>query len=278
MCDAMENITNVTNADIAGAIRSLGLSRRPLCVHSSLRSFGWVEGGADAIIDAFLDEGCTLVVPAHSYFFAVGPPPGLRPERNGWEYDHVQDWPDLDRTFSVGSNEISDEMGAIPAAVLQRAGRVRGDHPIDSLAAIGPLAQDLIRVQTPTDVHAPFARLCEAAGHALLMGVGLDSLTLLHYAEQLAGRRPFIRWANGPGGEVLEVRTGSCSDGFPKLDATLAPVERRAQVGNSVWRAFPAAEVVEIAVRAMTDDPSVTRCKRGDCGRCRDAILGGPLN
>ena len=271
-------MADVTKADIAGAIRSLGISGHPVCAHSSLRSFGWVVGGADAVIDAFLDEGCTLVVPAHSYFFAVGPPPGRRPERNGWEYDHVQDWPGLDRTFSVGSNDISDEMGAIPATVLQRSGRVRGDHPIDSIAAIGPLAQELIRAQTPSDVHAPFERLCALEGRALLMGVGLESLTLLHYAEQVAGRRPFIRWANGPDGQAMEVRTGSCSDGFPKLDGALSGVEQRASVGESLWRAFPAAEVVKAAVEAITADPSIPRCERADCGRCRDALRGGPFD
>jgi aminoglycoside N3'-acetyltransferase len=36
----------VTTSDIRLAIRNLGLAGRPLCVHSSLRSFGWVEGGA----------------------------------------------------------------------------------------------------------------------------------------------------------------------------------------------------------------------------------------
>ena len=33
----------VTTSDIRLAIRNLGLAGRPLCVHSSLRSFGWRE-------------------------------------------------------------------------------------------------------------------------------------------------------------------------------------------------------------------------------------------
>jgi aminoglycoside 3-N-acetyltransferase len=266
----------VSRVDIAGAIRSVGLSGRPVCVHSSLRSFGWVDGGADAVIDAALDEGCTLMVPTHSYFFAVGPPPGRLPEHNGWEHDGVEDWPGSGRIFTVDSDEVSTEMGAIPAAVLRRIGRVRGDHPIDSLAATGPLAAELIGVQTPSDVQAPFERLCALGGRALLMGVGLESLTLLHYAEQVAGRRPFIRWANGPDAQAMEVRTGSCSDGFPKLDGALGGVEQRVSVGESLWRVFPAAAAVKAAVNAITANPSITRCERADCERCRDALLGGP--
>ena len=37
-----------------------------MVVHSSLASFGRVEGGAAAVVQAFLDEGCTIVVPAFS--------------------------------------------------------------------------------------------------------------------------------------------------------------------------------------------------------------------
>jgi hypothetical protein len=73
------------------------------------------------------------------------------------------------------------------------------------------------------------------------------------------------------------VRTGGCSDGFPKLDKSLAGIEQRLRVGNSQWRSMPAAQVVDAAVDAITVGPSITECDRAECGRCRDAILGGPL-
>jgi len=65
---------------------------------------------------------------------------------------------------------------------------------------VGPLAQQLISGQQPLNVYAPFRALAEAGGWVVLMGVGPDKLTLLHYAEQLAGRIPFRRWANDPAG------------------------------------------------------------------------------
>jgi aminoglycoside N3'-acetyltransferase len=43
---------------IRSAVKALGLSGRPVCVHSSLRSFGKLIGGADAFVDAFLLEDC----------------------------------------------------------------------------------------------------------------------------------------------------------------------------------------------------------------------------
>ncbi len=47
----------VTRADVRAGIRRLGLAGLPLCVHSSLRSFGWVDGGPGTVISGLLDEG-----------------------------------------------------------------------------------------------------------------------------------------------------------------------------------------------------------------------------
>jgi aminoglycoside N3'-acetyltransferase len=57
----------VTQSDVRRATQDLSLSGRPLCVHSSLRSFGWVQGGADAVINALLAEGCTVLVPTMTW-------------------------------------------------------------------------------------------------------------------------------------------------------------------------------------------------------------------
>jgi len=53
----------VGREEIQAGIRELGLSGRPVCVHSSLRSFGIVTGGAETVVQAFVEEGCTLLVP-----------------------------------------------------------------------------------------------------------------------------------------------------------------------------------------------------------------------
>ena len=57
----------VTQADIEQALKALGLrSGDDVLFHSSLKSFGVVDGGADAVIDAFLNvvtPSGTVVVP-----------------------------------------------------------------------------------------------------------------------------------------------------------------------------------------------------------------------
>jgi len=266
----------VGGGQIREAIRSLGLAGLPVCVHSSLRSFGHVVGGPDTVIDAFLAEGCTLVVPTFSaVVFGIAPPEGMRPARNGLDYGAPAESPGHDRIFSPASNELSPSMGAIPAAVLARPERVRGNNPLCSFTAVGPGA-DLAREQRPLDVFAPLRLLGARGGFALLIGVGLERMTLIHFAEEKAGRTLFRRWANGPDGRPMEVEVGSCSDGFRKLRPVLAPLARETGVGESAWRAFPARATVEAAAAAIRERPDITHCDSADCLRCADAVAGGP--
>src|SRR5688500_17845796 len=155
----------VTRTDITAAIRRVGLSGQAVCAHSSLRSFGHVEGGARTVIDAFLAEGCTHMVPTHSYDFSVRPPldPHQRPERNGTRYffppEDTAEPAGTDTPspiFQTTSTAISrEDMGAIPAEVVAMPGRVRGNHPMGSFSAVGPQAAALISGQQPLNIFAP---------------------------------------------------------------------------------------------------------------------------
>jgi aminoglycoside 3-N-acetyltransferase len=166
-------------------------------------------------------------------------------------------------------------MGAVPAAVLARPDRLRGNHPLCSFAAVGPRAE-LVLEQRPLDVYAPLRILAARNGLVLLIGVGLERMTLIHLAEERAGRTLLRRWANARDGRPLEVEVGGCSDGFGKLEAVLAPLGREHSVGPSRWRVFPARAAVEAAAAAIRDDPAITTCGSAECLRCRDAARGGP--
>lgn len=266
----------VTAFAIRSALGELSLSGRALCVHSSLRTFGHVEGGADTVVSALLAEGCTVLVPTFSYGFGIAPPPGSRPAQNGWDYGKKVESPGAGRLFVSATNEVDADMGVVPAAVLARANRARGRHPLDSFAGLGPLADALVSGQTPLDVYAPLRALASVGGWIVLMGVGLERLTLLHAAEQRAGRRLFRRWANGLGGPE-EVECGGCSEGFGSLEPALSSLARRARVGASPWVAYPAAETLDAAAAAIRADPEITRCGRSGCDGCADAVAGGPL-
>lgn len=272
--------TIVTQQQISRSIYALGLQNKPICVHASLRSFGWVEGGPQTVIGGLLAAGCTVLMPTFSDIYAVAPLPTMHRPRNGSDYDWVmqQTWPGVNRIYTPASNEIEvAEMGTIPCALLHKSGRQRGNHPLCSFAAVGPQASQLVATQTPFTVNAPLATLAELGGSVLLMGVGLESMTLLHWAEQQAGRTMFRRWANDSNGQPMEVEMGGCSDGFTIFSPLLAQFEQQILVGESLWRCFVAAETTVAAADLIYHDPAMTHCGRLTCERCRDAVLGGPI-
>jgi aminoglycoside 3-N-acetyltransferase len=136
--------------DIRAGVRAVGAAARPVCLHASLRTFGVVEGGADAVIDGFLAEGCTVMVPSFSAGYgmpgySVPPPLNPRPKRNGTDYRHFSErMGGIGRIYTADTNDIEPGLGAIPTAIVERSGRIRGDHALNSFAAVGPEARTLI--------------------------------------------------------------------------------------------------------------------------------------
>jgi aminoglycoside 3-N-acetyltransferase len=298
--DAKPKVPLVTAATIERGIRELQLAGRPVEIHASLRSFGWVVGGPATVIDAFLGQGCTVLVPAFTSAFRASAPAGWRLAQNA--RDPADDTPadgvaaasadgavgvdgavgdvrpaEIVRGYTTDAPDIDDNMGAIPAAVLAMPGRRRGDHPSDSFAAIGPLGDALIRKQSPIDHYAPLRALASLDGAVVLMGLGLRKMTLLHLAEAMAGRRAFRRWSRGSDGRPIEVETGSCSKGFPNLEPLLRPLVQELDVGGSHWSVYPAAASLDVAAAAIAATPAITHCGRPDCWSCNDAVRGGPL-
>ena len=232
---------HVNVRDIIEATRDLGLSGHPICVHSSLGSFGRVQGGASAIIDGLLAKECTVMVPSFSWTFAVPPPPASRPLRNGWDYDRfTAPTTGIGRVYTPDTIEIDTDMGAIPTEVVTRPGRIRGDHPLCSFSAVGLLASELLATQRPLNVFAPLKLLAQLNGFVALMGVALTRMTLMHLTEQVAGRNLFRRWANGPDGCAMAVEVGGCSDGLGGFQSVLAPLIKHTRVGHSAWIVVPA--------------------------------------
>jgi len=250
-------------------------------VHASLRSFGApIAGGADALLDTLLARDRTVMVPAFTEpQFALAAPATMRPARNGIDYTTLPAVPpaESNSTYTVGCGLINPGLGVLPAALIGRAGAQRGQHPLNSFAALGPLAAKLIAAQNPADVYGPIRELTDCAGLILLIGVGLNRMTALHLAEQQSGRRPFLRWAHNIDGQTSMFEVGSCSEGFPRLEPALHPYAHTTVVGNSCWQAYPANQAIAAATIAITENQDITHCRDSHCLRCRDSIAGGPI-
>ncbi|WP_320064992.1 AAC(3) family N-acetyltransferase [Micromonospora sp. RTGN7] len=270
----------ILNSHLVTAIEDLRLANRPVMLHASLHSFGTaIDGGADALLDALLASGCTVLAPAFTEpQFGLPAPPDMRPARNGLDYtaSPTEDTCRANFPYRVDCGLINSRLGVLPAALIARADAVRGRHPLNSFAAVGPQAAELIDAQSPDDVYGPIRELADRDGEILLIGVGLDRMTALHLAEQRSGRHLFRRWARDEDGAVRMVEVGSCSGGFPRLEPVLGPLARGVAVGASRWRAYPADQVLAVATAAITAQQDITRCPDADCLLCCHAIAGGP--
>ena len=188
----------VNKEQIKGGLIELGLESKAVAVHSSLSSFGYVEGGAETVVRALLNVCATILVPSYSTIGRTSPPENDRPKQNGWDYEnyHISSenvTPFEPSTFDCDS-EIDRDMGVIPKTILQTPGTSRSKHPSGSWAANGIDAASYVQPHPNDDPMRPLKKLVEANGYVLMLGVPLSECSALHLAEEMAGRRPFIRW------------------------------------------------------------------------------------
>lgn len=270
----------VTKLDIIEVINRNNINNKVITLYSSYKSFGEVVGGPNTIIDAFLDCGCTLVVPTFTYQYAAYPPSnGTLYKNNGIDLNIYSDEDKIFRGgFSQKSAVIHRYMGIIPKLILERAESIRGNHPLNSFTAIGSKAELIVKDQDYNNVYVPFKRMKELKDSLLLLvGVDFTSTTPIHFSEELSGRNLFKSWAYLDDSSIVECSIGSCSDGFNNLKPTVKEIETLVECGNSKWSVYNFEKFIDITTQAIIDDGAITKCDKVDCVRCRDAMLGGPV-
>jgi len=138
-----------------------------ILMHSSLSSLGYIEGGADTVIDtliAALPEG-TLLIPTLSYQTVTRENP----------------------FFSV--TETPSCIGIIGETFRKRKGVKRSLHPTHSVCGTGKYAEEIlekhIETSTPAGKNSPFGLLPEYNGKILMLGCTLKPNTSMHAVEEL---------------------------------------------------------------------------------------------
>jgi aminoglycoside 3-N-acetyltransferase len=160
----------VKKENIKAGLMRLGLKKGDTVgVHSSLSSLGYVEGGADTVIDVLLEtvgEQGNIVMSTHSA--------NLSEDKRTPEMIALGiSW--LFKILPYDPSKTPVTTGIIPETFRKRKGVVRGLHPSLSIAASGPKAKVL---------SEGWHRLSELDGYILLIGVGLDRCTAMHLAEK----------------------------------------------------------------------------------------------
>jgi len=160
-------LTPISPDDLRRALdQALGEAPEALLAHSSLSACGRFTAGPGSVLDVLDDYAGTLALVTHSYSYPaqIGEP-----------------GPIFDPATTPSQN------GALTNLFRQRPGAVRSIHSTHSLAAKGPLAQELTQghylLDSPTGPGTPYMRLIERNASALMLGVSFHSYTFFHSAE-----------------------------------------------------------------------------------------------
>ncbi|MGP1428244.1 MAG: aminoglycoside N(3)-acetyltransferase [Treponema sp.] len=175
----------VCKKDIARGLTDIGLKQGDVViVHTSLKSIGYVCGGAQAVIEALIEtvtsEG-TIVMPTQSWK-NLDPETGVHWDAEKSDWDKIRgNWPAYDKHLTP-----TNTMGAVAEMFRQWPGSIRTDHPARSVCAWGKHAKYIAAEHTLSNIFgegSPIAKLYELDANVLLLGVGYDKNTSIHLAD-----------------------------------------------------------------------------------------------
>ena len=257
-------------SDLRSAFRRLNLTNKPVIVHASLKPFGYIQNGADTLLQALVDSMRGVIMPTFTYRTMITPEVG--PPNNGITYGGDEYYNREAQPFTP-EMPADSLMGILPETLRSHPFAHRTSHPILSFAGIN--SDSILATQTLLDPFAPIGSLAEEDGWVVLINVDHTVNTSIHYAEKLAGRKQFVRWA------LLQDRIVECpnfpgdSSGFNAIAELIREDTRRVEIGEAFIQAFPLERLFESVQQFIKKDPLALLCQRTDCERCnavRDII------
>lgn len=228
-------------------------------LHASVKSVGDVMGGPNVILQALFD----VLTPEGTLMMYAGWQDNpdfvleLLPETRQIYYD---EHPPFDPAISRSVRENS-----VLAEFLRTwRGTERSLNPEASIVANGKLA-GWITHDHPLNygygAGSPLAKLIEGHGMVLMLGAPLDTITLLHYAENRARMRhkrivryqsPILRDGQTVWIDVEDFDTGETFDDYEFETIAQAYVEsargQRGMVGDADTYLFDAADLTTFAI------------------------------
>jgi aminoglycoside 3-N-acetyltransferase len=260
----------LTSHSLAEKLHECGMGPgQTVLVHLAMSQLGWVVGGAEAVIMAFLEvlgqEG-TLMMPTQT---------GNNTDPAEWQYPPVpQSWWQLIRDHTPAyrpETTPTRSMGVVPELFRTWPGAIRSAHPVTSFAALGPEAEYLIlnhALEEDVGERSPLGRLYDLDGYVLLLGVLHWNNTSLHLAEaranypgkrnirtgtamMVAGQRQWVEY------ETLEIYDNDFGEIGSAFDAAHQLIVNR--INQAEVRFFKQRALVDFAVKWIEQHRDLTR-------------------
>jgi len=153
-------------------------------LHVSVRAIGWIIGGPDVVIQSLLDvlgsEGTLMMLCGWEdspYEMAKWP--------EEWQRSYLEECP----PFNPATSRAYRKWSILAEYLRTWPGAFRSNHPDASIVAVGAKAKSITEnhpLQYPYGSGSPLEKLCKVKGKVLLLGVPLDTITLLHHCEHIA--------------------------------------------------------------------------------------------
>ena len=249
-------------SDLVRGLKALGVGPKgKFIIHSSLKMMGYVDGGAETVIDALkslVTEDGTIMMPA----FAI-PPAEIF---------------DIDKTPTT--------LGVIAETFRNMPNVVRSLHPTHSVAIWG---NDKERYKsahlfsTALGYGSPIHLIIEDGGDILLLGVGHWANSAIHVAEAIAQvtyldlpyseeyARPLsVRMPDGTIREFTPNENPGCSINFISVDGPLkkAGHVKYERVGDALIQRVDGRGLLSLVSDILKENPGALLCKWELCPFC----------
>lgn len=255
----------ISYRDFVAAFRELGMGNQSRVIaHASMSAFGQIVGGAETIVGALLATCETVCMPSFTYKTMIIPSVG--PPDNAIDYGLGVTRNPLAEIFSL-KMPADSTLGVVAEAFRSHSDSHRSNHPILSFSGIN--AEAALTAQSLEEPLAPIAWLTEQDGDVLLIGVDHTANTSLHYAEKLAGRKQFTRWALTRQGTATCPGFPGCSRGFQAIESRLQGIASRVQLGQGVIEFIPLRDLINVTTAWLRTDPLAMLCDDKFCERCQ---------
>lgn len=267
----------LTKDNLVADLRNLGVKEGQLInVKASLKSMGFVEGGAATLVEALLE--------------AVGPEGTIVTD----SFVDVHSFQHLVKNEEAPVDaETPSYAGALANAMINHPRSERSDHPIQKFALIGKLAKELARNHT-IDSH-PYGVLLEMMNRGginlkigtdeKVVGVGTTHvvIVLLSYRQKRTVRG--VRYKDEQGNVHLHERNwvGGCGRGFNNFISEYRDqggIISEALIGEAPSKLTDMKITGEIEKTILLREPEFFKCADPGCVDCRiswDHVSNQPI-